>query len=81
MADELPHKERSINLHILIGNNYYDDIMKTDKLEIDKWLYLMNSSLGWMFSGRIPSSTKENNEYSHNYNCKLKQRNNIMLHS
>ena len=45
---------KRVKLDVLIGNEYYDDIVKSDKLKIDKGLYLISSSLGWIFSGRIP---------------------------
>ena len=32
MADDLPIQDRSIKLDILIGNDYYEDIIKSDKL-------------------------------------------------
>ena len=54
LADELPEEDKRIKLDILIGNDYYDDIMKQDKLKIGNGLYLISSTLGWMFSGRLP---------------------------
>ena len=54
MADDLPDQERTIKVDILLGNDYYDEIIGSDKLKLDRGLYLINSSLGWMFSGRIP---------------------------
>ena len=54
LADELPKEDKTVKLDVLIGNDYYDDIVKSDKLKIGKGLYLISSSLGWIFSGRIP---------------------------
>ena len=52
MADDLPNRTERISIDVLIGNDYYDDIVKSEKIEIDEGLYLVNSTLGWMFSGR-----------------------------
>ena len=49
MADDLPDKNRRID--ILIVNNYYDEFITSEKIKIDSGLCLVNSSLGWMFSG------------------------------
>ena len=47
-----------VKLDILIGSDYYDDIVKTDTIRIDSGLYLISSILGWMFSGRIPGASE-----------------------
>ena len=52
LADDLPDKDRSYTVDILIGNNYYDDIMGIEKIQIEEGRYLINSSLGWILSGR-----------------------------
>ena len=53
MADDLPDEDQTLKIDILIGNDYYEDIMKSEKIEIDDGLYLINSTVGWMFSGRV----------------------------
>ena len=63
LADDLPVKDTTMKLDILIGNDYYDEIMKSDKLKIDNGLYLVNSSLGWIFSGRIPGADEQNDDH------------------
>ncbi|XP_063379405.1 uncharacterized protein LOC134666184 [Cydia fagiglandana] len=37
---------------ILIGNDYYQSLMLSEKIEIKENLYLVNSVFGWMLSGR-----------------------------
>ena len=64
MADELPDRERTIKIDILIGNDYYDDVINMEKIQIDDGLYLVNSTLGWMFSGRVPENEKGSEEYA-----------------
>ena len=34
LADELPKGDKTVKLDVLIGNDYYDDIVKSDKLKI-----------------------------------------------
>ena len=63
-AGELPGRERTIKIGVLVGNDYYDDIMKMDKLQIDEGLYIVNSTLGWMFSGRVFKKEITNDEYN-----------------
>nr|XP_034833040.1 uncharacterized protein LOC117989737 [Maniola hyperantus] len=41
----------SSRIDILIGNDYYHNVMKTGKLKIRENLYLVNSKLGWILSG------------------------------
>ena len=62
LADDPPTENRHIKIDILIGNDYYDDLMKTDKIEVEKGLYLVNSTLGWMFSGRVPDGSNDDQE-------------------
>ena len=62
LADDPPTETRQYKIDILIGNDYYDEIMKTDKIEVQKGLYLINSSLGWMFSGRVSDGLNNNEE-------------------
>ena len=53
MADELISYNEKCNIDLVIGNDYYDDVMKTEKIKIDSGLYLVNSQVGWVFSGRV----------------------------
>ena len=59
MADELPDRDRRTNVDILIGNDYYEDIIKAEKIDVDSGMYLVNSAFGWMFSGRTEGRNKE----------------------
>ena len=62
MADKISDNERNETIDILIGNDYYKEIVKAEKMKIDQHLYLMNSSLGWMFSGQIGGSSMDSQE-------------------
>ena len=63
MADDLPSQSKKLAIDVLIGNDYYDDVMKSEKIKLDDGLYLINSSLGWMFSGRVPEISEEETEF------------------
>ena len=46
MADDnLPNHASAFNIDILIGNDYYDDIIKSENIEVEQRLYLVNSTL------------------------------------
>ena len=49
-------------IDVLIGNDYYDDILTAEKIKVDEGLYLMNTTVGWMFSGRITGQTRATDE-------------------
>lgn len=59
MADDIPIKERMMTVDLLIGNDYYNEIIGDEKFELDKGFYLVNSSLGWIFSSGIPCFVNE----------------------
>lgn len=43
----------SDRVDILIGNDYYFSLISTEKIKIKDYLYLVNSDLGWILSGRM----------------------------
>ena len=64
LADTLPTCLETSPLGMLIGNNYYNDIVLNEKEKIHDGLYLLNSRLGWILSGRISTQydTSQENE-------------------
>ena len=64
MADGFRSYDGKYDVDILIGNDYYDDIVKAEKIKVDEGLYLVNSTLGWMFSGRTIREKCEDVELS-----------------
>ena len=60
---EEPRNKDDLQIDILIGNDYYEEIIGPDRIQVDRGLYLINSTVGWMFSGRIDSE-EEDVEYS-----------------
>ena len=53
---------KRFTIDILIGNDYYEDIMGPEKIKVDNGLYVVNSAVGWMFSGRIAHHGNSSNE-------------------
>ena len=53
------HADKNMSIDILIGNDYYYDIMEGIKLYVTPGLYLINSKIGWIISGRTSDSPKD----------------------
>ena len=52
LADSLPLEPENFTLHLLIGNDYYADIVSMKRITICNGLYLLGSKFGWILSGR-----------------------------
>lgn len=55
--DSIPSESEPITLDLLVGNDYYLDIIQCDKIEVQPSLYLLSSKLGWFSSGRTITRT------------------------
>lgn len=44
-------------IDILVGNNYYSDLVMAERIQVAKGLYLIGSKLGWLVSGRLNDRT------------------------
>ena len=64
LADTLPCQRESATIDILVGNDYYLDLILSRKVEVQQGLYLLESKLGWLLSGRTSESRFENQESS-----------------
>ena len=53
LADDIPTKSESAPIELLIGNDYYLDIVHGEKIKVQDGLYLLSSKLGWILSGRL----------------------------
>ena len=62
LADTLPSQMETYTLGILIGNDHYYDIMLDKREVVQENLYVLESKLGWILSGRttIRESQDEN---------------------
>ena len=74
MADTIPTETESFDIELLIGNDYYLDIILSQKIEIQP--YLLASKLGWILTGRtheFESSADETNMLILTYGINLTQ--------
>ena len=52
LADEIPKSIQMSKIELLIGNDYYTDIVSMKRLEVTDTLHLLGSKLGWVLTGR-----------------------------
>lgn len=52
LADTLPVEFENVSIDILIGNDYYLDLILPERMEIQKGFYLLASRLRWILIGR-----------------------------
>ena len=52
LADDLPKETETSSVELLIGNDYYLDIILPQKIEVQTGLYMLGSKLGWILSAR-----------------------------
>ena len=67
LADKMPKRIEMDTLELLIGNDYYNDIILDERKKIQDNLYVINSKLGWIISGRVSSTNgneKENDIFA-----------------
>ncbi|XP_053395800.1 uncharacterized protein LOC128555967 [Mercenaria mercenaria] len=58
MADTIPSVKEYSTVEVLIGNDYYLDIVLLQIIEIEPDLYLLGSKLGWILTGRTSEVEK-----------------------
>ena len=52
LADTLPCERESSTIELLIGSDYYLDLILPQMVEVQPGLYLLASKVGWLLSGR-----------------------------
>ena len=62
MADTIPRESEYSTIELLIGNDYYLDIVLPQRIEIQPGLYLLSSKLGWILTGRTNESENETHD-------------------
>lgn len=62
LADTIPTEKEVGALDLLIGSDYYLDIIEAEKIKISEGLYLVSSKLGWILSGRASSNLQHDSE-------------------
>ena len=64
LADTIPRESESSSVELLIGNDYYLDIILSQKIEVQPGLYFLASKLGWILTGRTNELDSGVNETS-----------------
>ena len=64
LADDLPTSIESNKIHLLIGNDYYTDIVSLKRIEITDTLHLISSKVGWILTGRLKSENSMSNDFT-----------------
>ena len=64
LADTIPHEKESNSVQILIGSDYYLDVILPDRIEVQSGLYLLLSRFGWILTGRTNQYICDNVESS-----------------
>ena len=53
LADSIPSEKEISTVELLIGSDYYLELITAEKIELEPGLYLLGSKLGWILSGRF----------------------------
>jgi len=61
LADTIPCHFEPTLVDMLIGSDYYFDLLEPHKMDLGGGLYLFNSRLGWVLGGRINDTTVNRN--------------------
>ena len=64
LADTIPRESESSSVEHLIGNDYYLDIILSQKIEVQPGLYFLASKLEWILTGRTNELDSGVNETS-----------------
>ena len=64
LADTIPRESESSSVELFIGNDYYLDIILSQKIEVQPGLYFLASKLGWILTGRTNELDSGVNEAS-----------------
>ncbi|XP_060551133.1 uncharacterized protein LOC132712731 [Ruditapes philippinarum] len=62
MADTITKQHETCEIEMLLGNDYYLDIVLCQKLEIQPGLYILSSRYGWILTGRVKKDEQENQD-------------------
>lgn len=64
LADTLPNEREDATIDLLIGNDYYLDLILPQKVQIQPGLYMLGSKLGWILTGRTSELIEDKEEHS-----------------
>ena len=58
LAHTVPTTMEVFPINMLIGNDYYFDLLQPIKMDLGNGLFLFQSKLGWIFGGRVTTNTE-----------------------
>lgn len=64
LADTLPNELEVSSVELLMGNDYYSDLVLPERKKVRTGLYLFGSHLGWILSHRLPTEESKTSEIS-----------------
>ena len=62
LADTISTTTEAFSINMLIGNDYYFDLLQPRKMNLGNGLFLFQSKLGWIFGGRVTTNADEVSE-------------------
>ena len=64
LADSLSSALEVSTVELLLGNDYYIELILTERKNLSSGLYLLASQLRWILSGRLPTEERKTSEVS-----------------
>lgn len=58
LADTLVTSTESFQVDMLLGNDYYFDLLQPRKIDMGNELFLFQSKLGWVCGGKVTAKTE-----------------------
>ena len=58
IADIIPHTQETTNIDLLIGSDYFWDIVEGGKIILPSGMFMLPSKLGYIVTGRCPKSSQ-----------------------
>ncbi|XP_065899645.1 uncharacterized protein [Dysidea avara] len=62
LADTIVTNAEVFQVDMLVGNDYYFDLLQPRKIDLGNGLFLFQSTLGWIFGGKVASKTEVESE-------------------
>ena len=62
LADTLPTSREVSTIGVLIGSDYYNDVMTGERKQVQDGLFVLKSKFGWVVSGRTKGKDKHHSE-------------------
>ena len=62
LADALPQQTESSTIGVLIGSDYYHEVMSSEKGEVQEGVYFIKSKFAWIISGKTKTNERIHHE-------------------